>query len=298
MNIVSQAKQNIRLRRENAEAASQNAQEELYKFDDYDKKDYEIRQQVLAVAKAHGTTAEKKERTKLKKLRAEQNEIIKNHGFSRDNVEVNYNCKLCLDTGKVNGKYCKCLKEEIRRLTFSQCEISNSEFTFESSADHSKPYELMKEWCEKYPDVKFTNALLVGKSGVGKTYLSSCIANALIEKEVELLFITAYSLNQKFLQVHLADFDEKQDIAESYQDVDVLIIDDLGTEPILKNVTEESFFALFNERRAKGKCTIVSTNLTLDDILKRYNERTFSRLTDQKGIVIALTGEDRRHKSK
>lgn len=296
MKIVTQAKINIRNRRENAEAQSMKIQKELSKFPDYEQKDDEIRAQILKVAAAYETENEQKERKILAKLRKEQGEIIAAHGYKPNSITPQYGCKLCSDSGIVKGKHCKCLKDEIRRLLFEQCQIFNPEFTFANNKSKSKAFSLMKDWCDKFPNSNFKNIVMVGASGVGKTYLCSCIANSLIERETDVLFVTAYNLNQKFLQTHVADVADKQELIDAYESVQVLIIDDLGTEPMLKNVTEEYFFALINERLSRGLNTIVSTNLSMSGIITRYSERFFSRLTDIRTcLAMELVGEDKRH---
>ena len=82
---------------------------------------------------------------------------------------------------------------------------------------------------------------------------------------------------------------------ENLLDVDVLFIDDLGTENIYKNVTAEYLFVVINERIARGKQTFVSTNLTLNDIRNKYDERIFSRIVDKNVTFVAqLNGDDKR----
>lgn len=289
------AKQRIKAKRQAAEQTYGENMRKLTAEPAYDAKDTQVREQILITAKAIGTESEKAERAKLAKLRAELQETAASLGFSAEATAPQYSCKLCNDRGVINGKYCKCLQEEIRKIIYEKCQIYNPLFTFEKSTDDSKAYTVLKEWCEKYPDSKYKNILFSGKTGVGKTYLCSCVANALVDKQVDVLFITAYNLNQKFLQVHTADIADKEDLADSYEEVDVLIIDDLGAEPILKNVTEEYFFALINERISAGKCTIVSTNLDVKGIVDRYGERFLSRISDkEKSIVINLGGNDKR----
>ena len=107
--------------------------------------------------------------------------------------------------------------------------------------------------------------------------------------------MTAYALNETFLEAHLSDYAVSQAILEAITDADALIIDDLGAEIVYKNVTAEYLFAVLNERIARRKQTFISTNLTLADIRDRYDERIFSRLVDQSSTVVAqLTGADKR----
>ncbi len=89
------------------------------------------------------------------------------------------------------------------------------------------------------------------------------------------LFLTAYSLNSMLLEAHLSDARTCQSVLDTLTDVELLVIDDLGTEIVYKNVTAEYLFAVLNERIARRKQTLVSTNLSLQDIRDRYDERIF-----------------------
>ena len=139
--------------------------------------------------------------------------------------------------------------------------------------------------------------LLTGKTGSGKTYLLTACANLCADNNRSVLLLTAYTLGGMFLDAHLSDHATNQAIMDSLVDVDVLLIDDLGTENIYKNVTAEYLFSMLNERIARKKQTFVSTNLSLTDIRERYDERIFSRLVDQSTAFVAeLTGNDKRIK--
>ena len=97
------------------------------------------------------------------------------------------------------------------------------------------------------------------------------------------------------MECHLGDLATKQAVTDNLTDVDVLVIDDLGTETTYKNVSAEYLFSLLNERLAQGKQTFISTNLTIGQLRDNYDERIFSRLIDQKtNLVAQLNGADKR----
>ncbi|MEG1528268.1 MAG: ATP-binding protein [Clostridia bacterium] len=297
LNIEEQAMSAIRSRKASAEAsAEQNLQYLLGKpefLDNYD----EIQQQILVVARSFGTAKEKVEKNKLNMLRQKQLNVVSNLGLNPTCLFPNYSCKICNDNGYLDGKKCQCLDQEIRKILYKNVNQGNKNFTFASSSDRVNvvAYSSCKEFCLSYPSAKYLNMLIMGKSGVGKTYLCSAIANQFIDKEVETLFLTAYELNNKFLSIHLAELDRKLEMLESLQSVPVLIIDDLGAEQIFKNVTLEYFFALINQRNFARLTTIISTNLSLTNILSRYTERTFSRLANKHNtLLIELVGADKR----
>lgn len=158
-------------------------------------------------------------------------------------------------------------------------------------------YNSMQKYCKFFPNNDLKNILLCGKVGVGKSCLLSAILNELIERSIDAQYLTAYKLNSLFFKYHTTDFREKEVIMENLIESDVLIIDDLGTEPILKNVTIEYLIVLLNERI--NKHTIIATNLSLSEIQAKYGDRVFSRLINkQKARIIYIDGNDLRLNSK
>ena len=121
-----------------------------------------------------------------------------------------------------------------------------------------------------------------------------CVANELINKNAVVCYKTAFELNELARLYHMG---KSFDFADC-MNADVLLIDDLGTEPVLKNVTKEYLYNIINVRQANAKPTFISSNLSLDDILSRYDERIFSRLGNKNlSINILLTSADKRLKS-
>ena len=132
--------------------------------------------------------------------------------------------------------------------------------------------------------------LLTGKSGLGKTFLLHAVAERLIERNVNVLIISAYKLLDL---VRKAYFSNHEESAGELAEIDVLMIDDLGSEPLMQNVTVEQLFNLLNERLNSGLSTIISTNLTMEELQGRYTERIASRLRDKNNWkVITLEGKD------
>ena len=232
-------------------------------------------------------------------LKKKRDAFLKARRLTSGDLLPHYACTKCGDTGYVNGNICECLQEEIRQLIISESNITNRDFTFENSTEKEKEnvgvYKKVKKIC--LGESSESNVLIYGNTGSGKTYLLTACANLCADKGKSVLFLTAYSLNSMFLDAHLSNFATHQAIMDSLIDVDVLIIDDLGTENAYKNVTAEYFFSLINERIARRKQTFISTNLTLNDIRERYDERIFSRLVDKSSTFIhPLVGDDKRIK--
>lgn len=212
-----------------------------------------------------------------------------------ENVILNHDCPLCKDDGYIDGKMCKCLKKEISQILLEGSGFEKLE-TFESSIKTSgnleKVYSLMQKWCNS--DFKKNLIFLSGGTGVGKTHLMQCMANEMIERGMVVKVVTAFQLNQDF-----KDFSKcyDDDILNNYLDCDALFIDDLGTEPMYKNVTIHFLYLIINERKMHNKPTIITTNLLLSDLFDRYDERIFSRIADKRtSIPLLLEGEDKRIK--
>lgn len=222
----------------------------------------------------------------LSVLKKERVTILKDLKLKEEDFLPKYNCKACEDTGIHKNQTCNCVKAVMAKLINNQIGVLvDTTHTFAKSKNenkltekNTKIYEKASLWCEKYPTSKYKNLVLCGKTGVGKTFLTECIINALSKKFVPTLFVTAFGLNNTSLKYHTTFDNTKSSILEPLLTCDVLVIDDLGTEPILKNVTAEYLYLIINERAIHNLTTIVTTNLTPNDINNRYGERIFSRL--------------------
>ena len=236
------------------------------------------------------------DKQRVETYRTIQKQLLGKLKVEESRLVPQFSCQKCADTGYVDGVMCDCLKQEMRKLLVKDADIKHPNCTFAQSAEkdkHNKSvYKKAQSLCQK--DCT-QNLLLVGAPGVGKTYLLSACANECLANDKSVLFVTAYALNETFLECHLAPLQTKQLVMENLLDVDVLFIDDLGTENIYRNVTAEYLFVVVNERIARGKQTFISTNLTLDAIRGRYDQRIFSRLMNKDlTFVYQLVGEDKR----
>jgi len=144
------------------------------------------------------------------------------------------------------------------------------------------------------PDTKIKNIVLCGPTGTGKTYIVNCLANDLLKRNFSVMFTSAFNFNNLLLSMHLAPLAQKEEMLNNLIDTDVLVIDDLGSENILKNVTEEYTCNILNERRYRGKYTFITTNLDMLGIQDRYGERIMSRLLGGDTLKIKLDGSDLR----
>lgn len=196
-------------------------------------------------------------------------------------------CPKCADTGLVNGKYCDCV---VALAVSTSDEIGIPLHDFESvdyavygkNADtYRKLFGDVSSICRRYPDNKKRCIVLSGTAGNGKTYLAGCAAQKILSRGMSVMALTAFAANNRFLRYHTTFDDQKTDFLQPLLDCTLLIIDDLGTESILKNVTVEYLYQILNERNTTGKLTLFTTNLTPDGLLARYGERIYSRLFDK-----------------
>ena len=222
-------------------------------------------------------------------------EYISSHKIDVRRMEPSYECHKCNDTGAVNGRLCECLKAELNKRLSEQ----NKQYKFATFADCSpnispsltRIYSIAKEWCNKFPNSHILNMNMMGGTGTGKTFLLECMASDLINTGFNVMFTTAFALNDECRKYH---FSLPSKVNE-YMDCDILVIDDLGCEPLLKNITVEYLFNIINLRQKRYKPTLISTNLTMEDILNRYDDRIFSRLSNKMiALSISFDGIDMR----
>ncbi len=292
--ILKNAMTKIDKKRQEAEDRARQNLQEAYKNEQFKnlynkQKSLEIE---IARKQAYGESVNT---TELSLVLQEIEFCLKKIGLNGTDIKPNYECKDCNDTGYINGSVCNCLKKEINKELLSFSGFSHTLATFEDDKFNNPAFELMKKWCEVKSNK--TNILICGHTGTGKTFLTECIASKLISQYKLVLFTTAFNLNNAMLNYHISFDSNREEKLDPYLNCEVLIIDDLGSEPMLKNVTQEYLYLIINERMFAKKPTIVTTNLMPTDILNTYGERIFSRLSNKKtSIMINLESEDLRLK--
>jgi len=292
--ILAKAKARIDLKRQrNDEIARENLQfmlkNKCFNFLYKKQREYEIE---FAKQEVYG---KKPNFAMLQKVFDEQEKILNKYNFTLKDISPNYSCKKCDDNGYVNGELCDCLKAEINKELLAYSGFAGNLATFKDNKFSHKAYELMEKWCE----VKSSkiNILISGHTGTGKTFLTECIASRLMEKHKTVLFITAFNLNNAMLNYHISFDAQREELIQPFLTAECLIIDDLGSEPVLKNVTREYLYLILNERMLNNLQTIITTNLDIEGILSTYGERVLSRIANKKNsITISLEGEDMRRK--
>ncbi len=259
----------------------------------------------------------------LEKYKKEKIDLLNKLKISEDFFKPDYSCKLCNDTGYLitnNQVMCTCLRQELLNIEYNKSNISsleNENFNhfnlklFSDELDEKKyhsaisPKENIKKikkiaenFIENFDDANEKNLLFTGNTGLGKTFLTNCIANELLKKGKTVLYQTAPVMLDSIM-----DYRFGKNNHFNYNDllnVDLLIIDDLGTES-LNNMKFSELFNILNTRLLNQNHhitkTIISTNLSLNNLFKTYDERIFSRLVGYYNIC-RFFGEDLRFKNK
>lgn len=253
----------------------------------------------------------------LEILRSSKKELLTSAGFPEDYLEPVYDCPDCKDTGYIGNQKCHCFKQAVIQLLYEQSNIKEfpSEASFDNfsldfySASHydkttgRSARAMMADTlqiCRRYIDTfgkEFHNLFFYGSVGVGKTFLSTCIAREIMEREFSVVYFSAPQLFSTLAQNKFDKNDtDAKNMSEYIFSSDLLIIDDLGSEYTNAFIAAQ-FFTCINERLIHRKSTIISTNLSLESLADLYTERSFSRITSSY-TLLKMIGDDIRIKKK
>jgi len=290
----------------------------------FTKIDSRIARSSVATAKqllSGDTSAQEHLHKKIQHLRQQRTDLLKEYGYPENYLQPAYTCPDCQDTGYINNQRCHCLKQASIDLVYTQSNLRNilqtenfSNFSFDYYSDSKNMIDPATQYtpleaaqnavaqCRNFirsfekPD-DFQNLLIFGDTGIGKTFLSNCVAKELLDTGHSVIYFSAHQLfelltDQQFgrtSQFSAADY-------RNIFDCDLLIIDDLGTEAI-NTMTTSQFFVCLNERILNHKSTLISTNLELTELATYYSERIFSRIFNN-FTVLHLFGNDIRIQKK
>lgn len=243
------------------------------------------------------------------KLHQEKEALLKTAGYRIEDLEEEEHfCPLCQDTGYVDGKKCQCFLKLQGELLYRQSRMGAvlerenfSKFQLErfdnieklGQCGNKTLREYIKEirdyltnYCEEYPKNN-RSILFTGSTGTGKTYFLHSIAKALLDRGVSVLYFTATGLFEYFSKRM-----REEDTEDYIEEVDVILIDDLGTE-FSNSFTTSRFFALLNQRILDRKTMLISTNLNFKELRETYSDRVVSRFMSDYEII-PLYGKDQR----
>lgn len=304
--ILSDYKQ----RRLRSELVAREKYEEALKNPEFARADKELKQLNFQLARCEAYNLDKEEVEKLIKVaKRDYQNALKSLSLKESDLLPTSICKHCKDTGYVDGELCVCVKQKLIDHLKSSCGMSGAlEYHFPDEAptifegtkqekSMQSLYKTMLTFCEKFPNTKYKNILLCGAPGVGKSFLISATANKIMEKGFSVLYVSAFEFNDLVLKYHTSPIDERSDYMDDLLSAELLIIDDLGTEPIRKNVSIDYLFSVLSYRMEHNLHTIFSTNLNANNLLERYGERVFSRLFHKKYTYAKrIDGDDLRLK--
>lgn len=254
---------------------------------------------------------------KLYELQTEKDMIYAELGITEEYFDSAYKCPKCKDTGMIGKEECQCFRQYLIQKAYGRSllnELSDNEsfdtfnLDFYSKSEKDRhgvtPYENMRliySICYKFAGkfgYEYKNLLIMGKTGLGKTFLCNAISRKVLDSGYTVIYISAGRLF-KTLQDEQFNRGEEEEYSSFYEDVlnvDLLVIDDLGTE-FSTTLVSSQIFNIVNERMVNQRPTIISTNLTPDRIKEQYSDRVLSRLTDEFEFL-TLTGDDIRIKKR
>lgn len=242
-------------------------------------------------------------------LRAERDKILAGVNLE----EHRYACPECADTGYLqNGKICNCVKQiakEVSRkrlcedMPIDKCSFDNFDLSFYSDAavGNTTPKKRMTQvlkicrtFAENFANHS-DNLLLLGGTGLGKTHLSLSIAATVLEGDNSVIYCSVQNLINK-LSAETFSYSGSTEVSDSVLGADLLIIDDLGSE-MNTAFSQSCIYNIINTRIMRGLSTVISTNLTLEDIEKQYTARVASRIIGNYTLLQCLGADIRQQKA-
>ncbi|MCL2544452.1 MAG: ATP-binding protein [Clostridia bacterium] len=259
---------------------------------------------------------------RMRALHEEARQALAKSGFPAGYLEPVYACSLCRDKGEVGEplrRWCSCFQQRLTRMLCSdegmaalQAENFDAfDETLFPDDDEVLPAGTLpgvrltqrihmrgvRETCERYadafPDTARRNMLFFGPSGLGKSFLMNCVAHRVLDRGFSVVRTTAPKLVEVMRRYHYSGEGAEQ--MTQWTQAQLLVLDDLGMEPMIENVTIVYLFNLLNDRLVTRRHTLVSTNLNKSELVRAYTERLASRLLDtHTTLLLPFAGRDLR----
>lgn len=241
----------------------------------------------------------------MQALLREERALLKENNIPPAFLEPVWRCDACQDTGYVTGedgvkRMCACLTQRMLAEQFTQGQVSRRE-RFETFQEDifptprqrkatCKARDICKDYAERFPGNNPPGLLILGQAGLGKSFLLNCVAVRVLERGFSVLSLPAYD----YMQAVLAALRDRQPMPD-FHAPDLLILDDLGAEPMLNNITRENLTNLLDARQRQGLATAISSNFTREQIINEYGERfAFRLLSPRNTLTLELIGENLR----
>lgn len=308
--VYIKAEAELKKRRDNAEQLSDMRRKQLItKFPELLEIENTIRDAALEVIKGLGSgKSVNVESLAEKNLNAqkEKSELLKKNGYPEDYLEPQYSCKLCNDSGILNGKLCSCHLELLKKISMSEYSCSSVLAVSTFDTFDLKYYSTEKDMNLGYSPREYMEAsvdflkayaqnfnknsgsfFFTGGTGLGKTHLSLAVMNKVTEKGYSVFYGSADNIIKQMEKERFGR--SNGDIEEEIENADLLIIDDLGTE-FRTAFSETAVYQLINNAILNSKPMIISSNLSITELEERYGQRVVSRLNSFE--VINFIGTD------
>ncbi len=225
------------------------------------------------------------------RLLHERSQLLRAYGYPEDYTDAHYECDKCGDTGYVESGMCDCMKRALVLAGYESSglgELMKTQSFDNFSLDYYKQsdknldtmrrtFEKVKGFADNFNSNTYSNLMLFGGTGLGKTHLSTAVAKTVIDKCFDVFYVTATGMISDFEQKKFGGADKDSVDTSRYYSADLLIIDDLGTEMVTP-FSISCIYEIINARIIARKSTIISTNLGSDDLRKKYWDRITSRI--------------------
>lgn len=232
--------------------------------------------------------------------------LVKN-GYPAEYLDPVYNCRICRDTGIADGKRCRCFMDMVKRAASDElnrtsplklCSFRDFDLSYyddsaivpEIGTTARKAMEYNLKVCIDYAEnfhLPCKSMLMRGKTGLGKTHLSLSIASAVLEKGYSVIYGSAPDILRRIENEHFNRAERDANTLDMLIKTDLLVLDDVGAEYEKSNFYHMVIYNILNDRMNASLPTIISTNLTHDELEKRYDERTFSRMFTMDELLFA-----------
>lgn len=267
--------------------------------------------EVLAAALRYGTDpteAIARLREENRSLQAQRIALLREAGQAPDALEDTPFCPLCADSGWRGAQMCRCLRklcadEQMKELSlllnlgeqrFSLFRLDYygediwSAYGRSPRVNMEKIVQFCRSYAENFGKLAVKNLLFYGGTGLGKTFLSACIAREVAENGHSVVYDTTGNIiarfeEQKFSR-DVSDVREAKDLTRKYLRCDLLILDDLGSE-LTTPFVQAALYQLINTRLVEGRCTVISTNYAMEDLQRRYSAQLISRLSGEYEVL-------------
>ena len=225
-------------------------------------------------------------------------ELLVENGWPVEYLDDIYSCPKCRDSGVYEGGVCSCLeklynKELTKELgtllqhgdeSFERFDLNYYDAAPVGGVSPRETMTMVLGACRKFADnfpAVSANLLFQGGTGLGKTYLSACIARVVANKGYSVCYDSAAAALEAF---EVQKFSRDAEAGEAANarvrrmlDCDLMILDDLGTE-MISSISTSALYTLLNTRLVNGKKMIISTNCSDEELLKKYTPQIYSRI--------------------